>query len=395
MTQRWITILTLIVIVAAAGGCAGTYWGGSATVQGSTSDDYAYADAGADYIYDALAPYGAWAEVEPYGWVWCPLDVSPGWRPYTVGYWTYTDWGWMWMADDPWGPLPYHYGRWAFDVSIGWLWVPGDVWAPAWVAWRYGDGWVGWAPLPPDETWRMGVGFAYSSSEFDDRIDRYSWCFVPTRDFTSARISGRLAPPSRNITLISVTQDVTTYAVMDGRPAERGLRPEMLERDLGRPIPKYRVEETRSPRAGRGVTRRGQTIEVFRPPVEPASNSDDRLRVPPPERVRTRPTREMVERQARERPRFEDRMREERAQLARAHEQELQDPPKGVSRDELRRRHEAEMRAQDERERRGREALQKRSERVRQWMEQRRARGQEEEKSQERRRGRNRSPESN
>lgn len=390
MAQRWIRIFILSVFAAVSGGCAGSYWRGTATVQGSSDGYYADAESGTDYFYDALAPYGAWADIEPYGWVWCPLDVSAGWRPYTVGYWTYTDWGWMWMAEDPWGPLPYHYGRWAFDASVGWLWVPGDVWAPAWVSWRYGDGWVGWAPLPPDVAWRVGVGFTYSSSTIDDRIDRYSWCFVPTRDFTSTRISARLLPPSRNITLIQVTRNITNYEVMDGRPVERGLQPDMVERESGRRIPKYRVTETRTPQRGRGVTRRGQTIEVFRPSVEPGSNSDDRLRVPPPERVRTRLTREMVERQERERPRFEDRMREERARLAREQERELQRPPRGVSRDELRRRHEVEMRAQEEREHREREALQKKTERVRQWMEQRRARGQEEKKDQDRRRGRDR-----
>ena len=50
-----------------------------------------------------------------------------------------------------WGWVVYHYGRWAFEPGIGWFWVPGEEWAPAWVNWRYGDEYVGWAPLPPDE----------------------------------------------------------------------------------------------------------------------------------------------------------------------------------------------------------------------------------------------------
>src|SRR5512139_1511621 len=123
MRQRWIAIMIPGVAALTIGGCAGTYWSGSATVEESSSG-HVYAEAGPDYFYDALAPYGAWADIEPYGWVWCPLDVPVGWRPYTVGYWSYTDYGWMWSAEDPWGPIPYHYGRWAFDASIGWLWVP-------------------------------------------------------------------------------------------------------------------------------------------------------------------------------------------------------------------------------------------------------------------------------
>ena len=81
--------------------------------------------------------------------------VPPDWRPYQYGHWVYTDeWGWYWVSDDAeadWGWVIYHYGRWAFERGLGWFWVPGDEWAPAWVDWRYGDEYVGWAPLPPDE----------------------------------------------------------------------------------------------------------------------------------------------------------------------------------------------------------------------------------------------------
>lgn len=38
---------------------------------------------------------------------------------------------------------------------MGWVWVPGVEWAPAWVSWRVGGGYIGWAPLPPH-----GVFFA-------------------------------------------------------------------------------------------------------------------------------------------------------------------------------------------------------------------------------------------
>ena len=74
------------------------------------------------------------------------------------GHWVYTDeWGWYWVSDDDeddWGWVTYHYGRWAFDRRLGWFWVPGDEWAPAWVDWRYGGDYVGWAPLPPDDDHR-------------------------------------------------------------------------------------------------------------------------------------------------------------------------------------------------------------------------------------------------
>ncbi len=43
----------------------------------------------------------------------------------------------------------YHYGGWDFDPQFGWYWMPQIQWAPAWVSWREGGGYVGWAPLGP------------------------------------------------------------------------------------------------------------------------------------------------------------------------------------------------------------------------------------------------------
>jgi hypothetical protein len=109
------------------------------------------------FFYDQLAPYGEWFQLQSYGWVWTPHDVPDGWRPYTDGRWAYTDYGWTWVSDWEWGWAPFHYGRWLFDPYYGWVWVPGREWAPAWVAWHYGSGWVGWAPLPPGVNWQIGV----------------------------------------------------------------------------------------------------------------------------------------------------------------------------------------------------------------------------------------------
>ncbi|MEZ0312619.1 MAG: DUF6600 domain-containing protein [Myxococcota bacterium] len=103
-----------------------------------------------DVFYQQLSPYGAWVQCEPYGWIWMPAGVGVGWQPYTTGYWGYTSaWGYAWHADEVWGWAPFHYGNWVFTPAYGWAWVPGYSWGPAWVSWRYGAGFVGWAPLPP------------------------------------------------------------------------------------------------------------------------------------------------------------------------------------------------------------------------------------------------------
>jgi hypothetical protein len=96
-----------------------------------------------------LAPYGSWVTVGSYGRCWHPARVEADWRPYCDGHWEWTDCGWYWASDEPWGWACYHYGNWTLEPTYGWIWVPGIEWAPAWVSWRFGEGFCGWAPLAP------------------------------------------------------------------------------------------------------------------------------------------------------------------------------------------------------------------------------------------------------
>lgn len=100
----------------------------------------------------ALEGYGHWVEHPSLGDVWVPDNVPQDWQPYRLGHWVYTDeWGWYWNSDEAFGWVTYHYGRWYLDRQTGWVWIPGDEWGPAFVNWRQGDDFVGWAPTPPDE----------------------------------------------------------------------------------------------------------------------------------------------------------------------------------------------------------------------------------------------------
>jgi hypothetical protein len=121
-------------------------------VVGSLTPAYAQLS---DEFQQALAPYGEWRQHPRWGDVWVPDQRPRGWRPYSVGHWVYTDdWGWYWISDDDeadWGWVTYHYGRWILERGFGWFWVPGNDWGPAWVDWRRGDRYVGWAPLAPDD----------------------------------------------------------------------------------------------------------------------------------------------------------------------------------------------------------------------------------------------------
>jgi hypothetical protein len=108
-----------------------------------------------------LSPYGRWVETPEYGRVWVPGNVNASWRPYTYGHWVYTDWGWTWVSDEPWGWATYHYGRWWWGAGVGWYWVPGRRWGPAWVSWRWSAGYVAWVPLVPRRAVLWGVGSPY------------------------------------------------------------------------------------------------------------------------------------------------------------------------------------------------------------------------------------------
>jgi len=101
-------------------------------------------------FHDALADYGDWTLIEPYGFVFRPRVNFESWRPYTSGFWTPTDvYGWVWVSDEPFGWATFHYGNWLQDDYEGWVWIPGVDWGPSWVSWSTSGDYVGWAPLGP------------------------------------------------------------------------------------------------------------------------------------------------------------------------------------------------------------------------------------------------------
>src|SRR5262245_26555115 len=152
--------------------------------------------------FDApLAAHGTWIEVGHYGRCWRPTRVAVEWRPYGFGHWVWTDYGWYWVSDEPWAWACYHYGSWVYESDYGWIWVPGVEWAPAWVSWRIGGGYCGWAPLPP-----RGV-------------------VVVPRSFVFVEV-GRFHDPIRPSTLI------VNHTTILGKTTELG-RPRQETRNLG------------------------------------------------------------------------------------------------------------------------------------------------------------------
>jgi len=143
-----------------------------------------------NYFYNNLSPYGNWVEVPDYGWCWQPAVavINTGWQPYCDnGRWVYTDCGWYWNSYYSWGWAPFHYGRWYNSPARGWVWAPGTTWGPAWVTWRYYNGYCGWAPLPPACGYSTGLGLTYYGSgvgfSFGFGLSAACYTFVPTTYF--------------------------------------------------------------------------------------------------------------------------------------------------------------------------------------------------------------------
>src|SRR5215469_8916308 len=204
------------------------------------------ADISIDFIYDNLSG-GNWIEVGGYGYGWQPdIAVSdPNWRPYSDGYWAYTDYGWTWISYEDFGWATYHYGRWANLADYGWIWFPGSdlEWGPAWVSWRFGGDYVGWAPLPP-----RGLGVVCEGQPIGARVDldfnigpQY-YNFVDIRFIGEPVLRDRIFPVSQNVTYINDTVNVTNITTKNNVVYNYGPDYDVLSQHSSRPIQRLNIE---------------------------------------------------------------------------------------------------------------------------------------------------------
>src|SRR5438477_10498064 len=194
-------------------------------------------------FYNNLESYGDWIETGDYGYVFHPREAesSRSWRPYTNGRWVYSDAGWTWISEEPFGWATYHYGRWTRLRGIGWVWVPGQQWAPAWVSWRKGNDYVGWAPLPPEARFDQRTGIHnWSDNYYDIGPDQY--CFVATREFGAQRAESTILPPERNVAIVNQTTNVTNITYNNTTIVNEGPNYEELRSTSRAPVQRYRLE---------------------------------------------------------------------------------------------------------------------------------------------------------
>jgi hypothetical protein len=273
------------------------------------------------FFYEQLSPYGHWVQRGPYGWVWLPFGLRAGWRPYALGRWVMTDYGWTWVSEEPFGWATYHYGRWIYDPEYGWEWVPGYEWGPAWVAWRTGAGYIGWAPLPPEVRFRVGIGLDFGGINLNIALGPSHFCFVEERSFLAPRVAVYVQPPARNVTIINNTTNITNYTVVNNRVVNQGIAVQHVEQVTGRRVERFQVAvaKTGDPRATQVSQVRGNQLTVFQPSIV------RRATPPPPPPVHVRASGADLERKHQEEAQaLQQQQVQERSSLQQIHQRELQ-----------------------------------------------------------------------
>ena len=230
-------------------------------------DGYNTGNVSLQTFYDELSPYGTWIQDPQYGYVWRPDVDQNEFRPYyTNGRWAMTEYGNTWVSNYDWGWAPFHYGRWVLNSYRQWIWLPDTNWGPAWVDWRSGDGYYGWAPMAPSININLSFGRRYSVPEF-------CWNFIP-----QASIYVNVFPRynyARNNVYIRNTTIINNTYVYNRRSYYGGPRIEDIRRATNRDVTVYRFDRSSRPGASRVG---GREVSIYRP--RPERNPDNRNAAP-------------------------------------------------------------------------------------------------------------------
>ncbi|MCW5801576.1 MAG: hypothetical protein KIT31_04260, partial [Deltaproteobacteria bacterium] len=178
-------------------------------------------------FYDQLSPYGVWVDEPRLGRVFIP--DTEGYVPYRDGRWEYTDVGFVWISNDPFGTITSHYGRWAYSPAYDrWVWAPDTQWGPSWVQWRESGDAFGWAPLPPED---VADVYGYAPPV-------YAWQFVPAPYIFSRDLRRHFLPRDRVAVIQREARPITARATIDRRSVVVGPAPDRLRqyRVAARPV---------------------------------------------------------------------------------------------------------------------------------------------------------------
>jgi hypothetical protein len=217
-------------------------------------------------FYDSLRPYGEWIQLESNLTVWRPQNIYPNWRPYSVGRWYWSDQGWYWDSDEPFGWATYHYGRWFNDDYYGWIWIPDNQWGPSWVEWRYNDDYIGWAPLPPYASFQFDLGIHFSIGWHSN----YGyWNFISYNHFCDRRMHDFLLDDFTRERVFHSTRYRTNYYADHDRIINGGIDRNFIERRGGSRISERQIRNVGDyneySRFRSSDGERGDRITAYRP----------------------------------------------------------------------------------------------------------------------------------
>jgi len=195
-------------------------------------------------FYDELSPYGTWIQDPQYGYVWRPDVDQEDFRPYySNGRWAMTEYGNTWVSNYDWGWAPFHYGRWIYNRYNQWVWLPDTVWGPAWVSWRSGGGYYGWAPLGPS----ISIGINIGRGGY--RVPDMCWNFIPYNNIYYN--SYPRYNYGRNRVYIQNTVIINNTYVRNNRTYYTGPRAEEVRRATNQNVTVYNVNRSSRPGASR------------------------------------------------------------------------------------------------------------------------------------------------
>lgn len=219
-------------------------------------------------FYDELSPYGTWIQDPQYGYVWRPDVDQDEFRPYyTNGRWVMTEYGNTWVSNYDWGWAPFHYGRWVYNSYNNWIWIPDTVWGPAWVSWRSGGGYYGWAPLGPS----ISIGINIGRGGY--RVPDMCWNFIPYNNIYINNYPRYNY--GRNRVYIQNTVIINNTYVRNNRTYYTGPRIDDIRRTTNQRVNVYAVNRSHSP----GVSRvENNRVTIY----QPRASRDSRNSTPAP-----------------------------------------------------------------------------------------------------------------
>lgn len=214
-----------------------------------------YDDVSLQSFYDELSPYGTWINDPEYGYVWRPDVDQQDFRPYyTNGRWAMTEYGNTWVSNYDWGWAPFHYGRWIYNRYNSWIWLPDTTWGPAWVDWRSGGGYYGWAPMAPTVGVHIRIG-GYRRPDF-------CWNFIPQANIYINTFPRYTAYRSNNVYIQRTVVINNTY-VRNNRTYYTGPRVDEVRRATNRNVTVYNINRVDRRGDARMVNNR---VNVYTPP---------------------------------------------------------------------------------------------------------------------------------